>query len=925
MTTANECSRPRTLSASKRLSKRSTQRVQNATEELQKYIEQFTDAEQTNPAATPISRCYGSSNVTLLSTKPKSFSSPKKHSRKAAISPEKQGKMVDNLVQWVNESYSKDLQRKIVPFGQRSNSSVDINGLSQTDGKAMSHPSWVEELVTAKHYPSWVDDIDESRAHDRDVRRNQRNRLSRSLSPSFFQEHPPLSPTPQSPLSTSLQDHPMEISDPHQKKSKAWDLESTDTEVLIGESIYGRQPVNMGGAFHSSLYRDKKIQQLFDHSVRKFAKDSERSLVKEMSFAQSHVDDGKTTGHPPQRFTKPTKMSNSKTSISKHTKKKAGPPMQTSKSFPHDGRTQNVAENNFQPSRSFNKNVYTSANRPSSLSLPKAHDIKSSSEIRKNSTDSSNTDRLMRKSPTGIQMAKQYTGSRNIENSTGKSRRSNKDDRISTQIPSPRVRPTPNMLYSSKDFHTPDIKTASRGSPNVPHSAKNVRTFNGDISPRRNASDELQRIIDQADSTEVLRQRKDHYLSGNVSKKDLTLQDRKQIFNNHARIHASTVSHTKRTEHNNNYSTKGYLHPTRTDPRNFSQRRLVPSGKYDRQTAWNENSSFGNHSESYERSSLRTKIPRNSDPTKLDLGTKIRDHKLRSRTKSAPNMKDGHMGSSSPERREGYRRSLKTRRRDVNYANKGNILAADYSNDGRISDADYANEDVLHDDTESVDTEALIIKPPMLLFDASPSLTTESAETTEDSEESGDTLIENLALRTSFLATDLQSSSGTSYLELSPKRDIGLDWEDEKPPNARLNTKPGIITSFLEDCMRNSQESRSDMKSDTGKFPSRSFIEEEPESVMSEDISSERPVETLKKMLFTVQRLTHSSEENSDQGVDDHSAFETQSESLTEEVLSDILSTASRNEGQDSLSRAYYHLARLKRLVSASKEVAAWK
>jgi hypothetical protein len=64
----------------------------------------------------------------------------------------------------------------------------------------------------------------------------------------------------------------MEISDRHQKKSKAWDLESTDTEVLIGESIYGRQPVNMGGAFHSSLYQDKKIQQLHDHSVRKFGK-----------------------------------------------------------------------------------------------------------------------------------------------------------------------------------------------------------------------------------------------------------------------------------------------------------------------------------------------------------------------------------------------------------------------------------------------------------------------------------------------------------------------------------------------------------------------------------------------------------------------------------------------------------------------------
>jgi hypothetical protein len=29
-------------------------------------------------------------------------------------------------------------------------------------GKEINHPSWVEELVTAKHYPSWLDDIDQS-------------------------------------------------------------------------------------------------------------------------------------------------------------------------------------------------------------------------------------------------------------------------------------------------------------------------------------------------------------------------------------------------------------------------------------------------------------------------------------------------------------------------------------------------------------------------------------------------------------------------------------------------------------------------------------------------------------------------------------------------------------------------------------------
>ena len=49
-------------------------------------------------------------------------------------------------------------------------------------------------------------------------------------------------------------------------------MESTDTEVLISESIYGRHPVNMGGVLHSSLYHDKQIQHLHEHSVKKFGK-----------------------------------------------------------------------------------------------------------------------------------------------------------------------------------------------------------------------------------------------------------------------------------------------------------------------------------------------------------------------------------------------------------------------------------------------------------------------------------------------------------------------------------------------------------------------------------------------------------------------------------------------------------------------------
>ena len=55
----------------------------------------------------------------------------------------------------------------------------------------------------------------------------------------------------------------------------------------------------------------------------------------------------------------------------------------------------------------------------------------------------------------------------------------------------------------------------------------------------------------------------------------------------------------------------------------------------------------------------------------------------------------------------------------------------------------------------------------------------------------------------------------------------------------------------------------------------------EGQSVISEDTSSERPVETLKKMLFTVQSLTRSSEDMSDQDDNDQTQ-QTQSESLTE-------------------------------------------
>lgn len=155
-----------------------------------------------------------------------------------------------------------------------------------------NYPSWVEDLATQNNYPSWVDDIDKTQLTQHNGSFNvslqtktyfanedtlhqaspTKSHFSRSLSPSFFRHHfnsdksPPFV-LPSSPLKhhrhyKSFKKHPT-------TDKQSWELESTDTEVLISQPIYGRHPVNMGGGLHSSMYRDKKIQQLHEESLRK--------------------------------------------------------------------------------------------------------------------------------------------------------------------------------------------------------------------------------------------------------------------------------------------------------------------------------------------------------------------------------------------------------------------------------------------------------------------------------------------------------------------------------------------------------------------------------------------------------------------------------------------------------------------------------
>ena len=124
MTTVNEFAQVQGSTGGKVSSK-----TRSASAELQKYIDQFSNLVQTNnPAGTRKDGCYAESDVSpSLSTKPKPIFSR----GKATKSTQKQENMDEDLVQWVNESYAKDLQRKIVPFGQKSSSNADTNSFNE--------------------------------------------------------------------------------------------------------------------------------------------------------------------------------------------------------------------------------------------------------------------------------------------------------------------------------------------------------------------------------------------------------------------------------------------------------------------------------------------------------------------------------------------------------------------------------------------------------------------------------------------------------------------------------------------------------------------------------------------------------------------------------------------------------------------------
>ena len=225
---------------------------------------------------------------------------------------------------------------------------------------------------------------------------------------------------------------------------------STDTDMLLSQSVYGPNPVNMGGNFHSSLYQDKKVTRLKKESTKKLRKSTgkiksrEHSTVsprrsksltlsptKSLRFSASNEYSEGKEGTPlrmavprdsspgrspftslPSRYSIPLQNeryagSSAESALHnaspKMTRKYVSPPVVTRYSklpvkkeevtLPLTARRE--------PSTS-----PSSATSPSRVRIPlKTH---SPSRNEESDVESEDTDREMRKSPTGIKMEKMY-------------------------------------------------------------------------------------------------------------------------------------------------------------------------------------------------------------------------------------------------------------------------------------------------------------------------------------------------------------------------------------------------------------------------------------------------------------------------------------------------------------------------------------
>lgn len=288
---------------------------------------------------------------------------------------------------------------------------------------------------------------------------------------------------------------------------------STDTDMLVSQSVYGQNPVNMGGDFHNSLYQDKKVARLKKESTKKLRKSSgkvrsrEQSSVsprrsKSLSFTPTKtlrfstrdeylegkkntpsrtnvLRDSSPEGSPftalPSRYSIPPQ--NERYGTSEEAGRRSMSPSGLNRLYvspPTLTRYSNLPakreEGKSPPSVS--RKQYASSSpvkSPPRVSIPLKIDL----PPRKDDSDmeSDDTDRVMRKSPTGIKMEKMYRDPNTMYpwKTMIQSSRS-QDSTVESVLPKPQYYSTP-MAHTNRE--TPTVHGSSGRQPyssSVPHS-----------------------------------------------------------------------------------------------------------------------------------------------------------------------------------------------------------------------------------------------------------------------------------------------------------------------------------------------------------------------------------------------------------------------------------------------------------------------
>eukprot|EP00794_Sanderia_malayensis_P006662 gene6662-7414_t len=104
--------------------------------------------------------------------------------------------------------------------------------------------------INVHNYPNWVTSIDQATVSDLNEISDPR-RLS-SVS-SLLKSSPPYA-------------HPTDSKSHDTTGLTMDDTASIDTDVILQTSVYGEEPVNMGGNLHSPLFKDRKVQMILNDS-----------------------------------------------------------------------------------------------------------------------------------------------------------------------------------------------------------------------------------------------------------------------------------------------------------------------------------------------------------------------------------------------------------------------------------------------------------------------------------------------------------------------------------------------------------------------------------------------------------------------------------------------------------------------------------